>query len=629
MKAVNKLSNAKSIFQMINKKNIWILALLLSFCKLHAQHVEVHFSNVSLEKVLVEISKKYKVQFSYSNNYLKLDKKISFHSKGKTLQATLEDLFGANNIVCAKIGSQLVLKPNKKKDKKRSERKRRKKKRREKREQKDQQTLKRGTLFEFDLHSELMGSTTTVVPVKEEKVERDFISTNEIQPVISEGIAGYIDHENVLKSQQATYVDPGKQKKAKVRALQFSILPFLGSNGRNFWASNVVSMNLFWGLNGGLHGFEMGGIGNSITGKVHGLQVGGMFNTAKKNLVGMQLAGLLNMTKGNVFGMQLGGIFNWGSDVYGSQIGGLGNVARQLYGMQLSGLSNMASDIYGFQIAGILNFANGKLFGSQIGGVGNIAWGGRSAVQFAGGFNMSAKAQFQIAGLFNVAQNIEGAQLGTANIAKKVIGMQFGVVNTTRSLVGGQIGVINIAKKATGIMIGLINVVDSVKGLPLGLINIVKKNGYNRLELLGSETMYINLGAKFGARYLYHIVQAGWRINQDNSYAWSVGLGLGTMLPINEQIHLNLELLTSHVNETDLWTSSLNLLNQFRVTMDLRISEKTSFFFGPSFNLQISNLYNKDTQEYGSAIVPYTLYNQTHNGTNLKMWIGGVLGLRF
>ncbi|BDS10350.1 STN domain-containing protein [Aureispira anguillae] len=612
---------------MINKINIIILLFLLSFGKLYAQQVEVHFSEISLKEVLDEISANYNLQFSYSNNYLKLDRKISFHSEGKTLEATLDQLFSENNIAYATIGSQLVLKPSKAKDRKRKERKKRKKKREEKREEQSKRTLERGTLFDFDIHSELIGSTEALVE-PEEKIERSFITINEIEPLVPESITGKVRYEDALTSERTPYVSSGA-KKNKTSVGQFSILPFLATNAKYRSRYNVLSLNFFWGVNGGVNGLEVGIVGNTITRNVRGVQLSNLFNTVKGNLFGLQVSGMLNLTKGKVMGIQLAGIFNLGSNIFGTQVGGLANIARNLHGMQLSSLSNLATDVYGFQVSGLFNFANGKLFGSQIGGLGNIAWGGKSAVQFAGGFNMSAKAQFQIASLFNMAQNIEGAQLGTVNIARKVKGMQFGVVNTTRKLIGGQVGIINVAKKAEGAMIGLINVVDTIKGAPLGIINIVKKNGYNRFELSGSEAMYINIGAKFGPRHYYHIIQGGWRINSDNTYSWSLGLGVGTLFDLSENIHLNIELVCSHVNEAVFWLTKLNLLNQFKLTMDVKLTEKVSFFWGPTFNAQVSNLYDTNKQVYGSSIMPYTLFDQTNKGTNLKMWIGGVIGLRF
>lgn len=612
---------------MINKKNIvTVLLLLLSFLGLYAQEpsdaqrVNVHFSEVALGDVLDEISRVYRVQFSYGNDHLKLNKIISFHSEGKSLTKTLELLFEENNIIYATIGAQLVLKPGTLKDKKRKERLKRKKKR----EERDKQTLERGTLFDFDIHSEIVGSQ-----IEEEEEERTFISINQIEPLVTKHIGG-VYYKDSLQSKENHRVSAGKYRRIKTSVGQFSVVPFLASNGKNRSRFNVFSFNLFWGINGGVNGLEIGLIGNTIKRHVHGVQLGGFFNNAQGHLYGAQLAAVLNITQGDIVGGQFAGLWNLGSNIYGTQISVLGNIGRDLYGMQVGALSNIATDVYGFQVTGLFNFANGKLFGSQIAGFGNVAWGGKSAVQFAGIFNISAKAQFQITSFLNSAQVVEGAQMGMLNIAKEVKGIQMGGFNVAKDLEGAQIGLLNHARKAKGLMLGIINIVDSIQGAPIGLINIIKKNGYNRLEIFGADAMFVNFGAKFGYEHYYHMVHSGWKVSEDNIYSWTLGVGVGTKLRLSRILDINFELLMSHVNERGLWTQELNLLNQFRTTLDVNISNGVSFFCGPVFNALASRIYDKDTQKYGSIIMPYTLFDQTNqHGTNLKMWIGFAAGLRF
>lgn len=617
---------------LMNKKNAITVVLLLSFWGLYAQkscdaqRVNVHFLETSLKDVLKEISAKYNIKFSYGNNYLDLTMKISFHSEGKTLKETLGLLFKSNGIVYARIGSQLVLKPSKKK--KRKERKKRRKRREKKREERDKEILERGTLFDFDLHSELIENT---VPIEVKSIERQYLSVNKIEPLVIDSIVGSVRYEDSLQAEPANYVPPMEYTKGKTRALQLSLSPFLGTNGRHLSISNAFSMNILWGVNGGLKGMEFGIIGNTIVRNATGLQAAGAMNTVGGRFIGLQASGVINITKGNVLGMQVCGVFNLGREIYGTQITSVLNISQTLIGVQISGFSNWATNVYGLQVSGVFNFANGKLFGSQIAGLGNIAWGGKSALQFAGVFNMSAKTQFQAAAVFNTAREVEGAQIGVLNVARRVKGVQVGIVNVTRSLMGGQVGIINVSKNSKGVMIGIINVVDSMKGIPLGLINIVKTNGYNRIEMFASETMYINFGGKFGPRHLYHIVQLGWKTNADNTYSWLAGLGFGSMFYLDKRkkMHLNLELIASHVHETTVWNSDLNLLNQFRTTVDFNVLGKMSIFLGPVFNLQLSNLYDNKNKVYGSKIMPYTLYDKTDNQLNLKMWIGVVGGVRF
>lgn len=618
---------------MVNKKCIITVALLLCFLGLYAQEppkqqeVNVQFSEVALGAVLQQLEEDYQLQFSYLNNHLPLEQLITFESSGKSLENTLKALFEDNGIACAKIGQQWALKrkpiPLFSKSKVRQQRK---KARQQQRKKRDEATLKRERLFDIDIHSELSSTDP-----KEEQLElpiKSLIDPIEVPPVVVDSIGG--THTPTWEEyKEETFVEPGQKRPPRTRFGQITLVPFIGTNGRYLTTHNVLSFNVFWGINGGVNGLELGGIGNTIQQNVHGIQVAGGFNAVNGHLFGIQLAGLFNITRRDVGGAQISPLWNMGRDVHGLQISLLSNISRDFYGLQLSGLSNIARHVYGWQIGGFVNFANGKLSGVQLAGLGNITWGGKSAVQFAGFFNVSAKAQFQLALLLNATQEVEGAQLGVINAATKVKGVQAGVVNNTKDLVGAQVGLVNHAACSQGLMLGLVNIVDSIKGIPIGIINIVKNNGYNRLEVSGGDALYFNFGAKFGAKRLYQIAQLGWRIGADNVYSWALGMGIGTNIPISKRSHINFELLALHLNEGVFWTTELNLLNQFKTTIDFNLNERVSLFIGPVFNVQVSKLYDNQRQLYGTHIAPYTFFDATNNGTNVQLWLGGTAGVRF
>ena len=92
---------------------------------------------------------------------------------------------------------------------------------------------------------------------------------------------------------------------------------------------------------------------------------------------------------------------------------------------------------------------------------------------------------------------------------------------------------------------------------------------------------------------------------------------------------MNVEAVAIHINEGERWTNKLNLLNQLRFLMDFRIADRTSIFAGPVGNLMVSRLYDAENDQYGSTIMPYSLYDDTSNGINVKMWIGFNAGIRF
>lgn len=610
---------------MSNWCRMWSIWVLWCGCLIHCQAqfhvwadsiVNVRFVKRPLKKVLKDLSSRYNLQFSYVNDHLPLNKKITFYSKGKSLEHTLNQLFDKNDILFAQIGQQLVLKPNTVRARKREQRRRR----RERRQARGRQTLERGRLFKKDWHP---NRTPQSIPQK-----RQLYPTTPIAPLVVTQIGSTIPviQKTII---QRTNEMPFK-KVVRPRVAQVSFFPNVSTNPRHDRAIHIGSFNLLWSQNGGLFGVEVGILGNELSRPMEGLQLAGGYNWGKSDAYGLQASGLFSYNKGNLYGLQLAGLFTGNNNTHGIQLAGLGNFARTLYGTQVGVLSNIATDVYGFQLSGLANFANGALFGVQVAGVGNIAWGGKSAVQIAGLFNYSATAQSQLAIGFNIAQLIDGVQIGTINGGRDVHGVQLGAVNYTQQLDGAQIGLFNISRGAKGAMVGLINIVDSIQGVPIGLINIVKKGGYRRIELSTGDVLYCRLGAKMGIPELYSIVQIGWQVDANNHYSWSAGVGIGTVFSLHPRWDLHLEWLTSHINEGVVWTPELNLLHQLTPTVAYRFTKRISWFIGPSFNLSVSKSYHQDIGSRGSNLAPYTIIDTNNGqGVNFKGWIGGTMGLRF
>ena len=141
--------------------------------------------------------------------------------------------------------------------------------------------------------------------------------------------------------------------------------------------------------------------------------------------------------------------------------------------------------ITGFQGAGFANVAGGMDYGFQGAGFGNFC--GNGSVNFQG------------AGFMNVAGSVKGIQAaGFMNIAGYVKGVQAA---------------------------GFINICDSIDGVPIGFINIVKKNGYHKIELAGSELMYASASWKMGVQKLYNIYTIGKPFGPANSFLLGWGFG--------------------------------------------------------------------------------------------------------
>lgn len=603
---------------MIIKQAIVTVLLLVTFLGLDAQipliqkRVNVHFFELPLRQILDEFRQKHALRFSYSKDHLLLDQRISFESKQLNLDKTLQLFFKQNQIASTKIGGQWVLKSIVAPKKRQLKRRQKKKIRKAQRQKRNRATLQRGTLYERHFYHDIMPKAPPALSSPTKAYSTKAIKTLKVAQLVQ--VREAIDV--ILRRQEKVAVI--KRPFNKMHVAQFSVLPFLSSNGVLNHRHQALSFNLFWGLNTGVNGLEIGLLGNSLKKQLRGLQLAGFFNHINGKFLGLQVAGLVNIVQKQVYGLQLASLWNIGGHVYGAQVSSLANLSNNMRGFQLSGISNIAAEVYGFQLAGLFNFSNGKLLGTQIAGFGNVAWGGRSAVQIAGIFNSSAKAQFQISAVFNHAQIIEGTQLGSFNICSQLNGAQVGLINSCDSLKGVQIGLINCAKKAKGLMLGFINIADTVQGAAIGLINIIK-NGYNRLELSGSESLYLNVGAKFGYKKFYHILQGGWTVNSNNEYYWSIGLGVGSALRLSKRFQINFELLTAHLNEGDVWTKQLNLLNQVKINWDILLSDRVSVFVGPSFNIIVSKLYDSETQTYGSSLMPYHLFSHSKNGRNIKM----------
>ncbi|MFK8009055.1 MAG: hypothetical protein AB8H03_22015 [Saprospiraceae bacterium] len=354
------------------------------------------------------------------------------------------------------------------------------------------------------------------------------------------------------------------------KVAQITLFGNVGTNmNNNSTTTNKVSANILWGHNGGVNGTEVGGLVNAVVNDVKGIQVAGVGNVVGGEVEGTQVGGVFNVNKGTTKGIQAAGIIN---------------VGRKIKGVQA---------------AGILNVAGKGSDGIQAAGIGNIA--GRESkggMQAAGIFNINGgKTNLQVAPIINIGRNVKGCQ------------------------------------------IGLINIADSIGGASIGLINIVR-NGYNRVEFSGADVLYFNAELKLGSKGFYNIFHAGFRpLNKDEGH-YAFGYGFGTFIRTKKKrLSHNLEILATQILDVDRpadlgapSSKKLNLLNQFRWTIDFRIGRQTSLFFGPTFNVMVSKLVDQTTNEYALDILPYTIFEQVTTDiepTYLAGWVGFNAGIRF
>lgn len=369
-----------------------------------------------------------------------------------------------------------------------------------------------------------------------------------------------------------------------IRFMQISILPYFGTNAmESDEVVNRFSLNMLWGMNGG----------------VEGVEVGLLFNQVIKDVQGVQVAGLGSHVGGHVSGTQASGLFNI-------------NRGR-LKGVQAAGLFNISGEAEAVQAAGLFNISRGGFVGTQASGLFNVSTGPSEGAQAAGLFNYSrGAAGSQHAALFNIAGDVEKTQTS---------------------------GLVNVAKRVQGNQLALINVADTVSGLPIGLFSFIK-NGYNRFELSSNDALFANASFKLGARAFYNVLHVGARwdgqtasaIAGGRSMSWALGYGFGTARQLSPQLAMNAEALFLHVNELETWTNQLNLLSQLSLNLSYQNKNRQrAIFAGPVANLMRSTLADAETGERGSSVIKpsYTLAEDVNERRSLAFWLGVQGGIRF
>ena len=381
----------------------------------------------------------------------------------------------------------------------------------------------------------------------------------------------------------------------ETRPLHIGFIYPLSTNGINAGQYvNWLSFHVLIGYSAGLNGVEASGFGNIENDFVSGVQAAGFFNLVNNRVSGVQAAGFLNLNGGTLEGGQFAGFLNTSLD-----------------------------SIEGVQGAGFLNVSTGYTDGVQGAGFSNIITQNAHAVQASGFANIATSnlKGAQIAGFGNYTHYLDGAQLA-------------GFVNITTGDVKGfqGSGFINVARNVKGVQLSVFNVADSVDGVPIGLLSIVRKNGYRTLEVWGGETMYANIAYKIGVRKFYNIFSFGSQF-ADADFRYGLGYGVGHIAALSPTVDLSIDIIAQQVNDSDnpIFNNNqeLNLLNSFRLGFAKQFSEHFGLFAGPTFNVLVSEVVNSDGT-VGSNLAPYTFFDRTYNGrTNVQMWAGVNVGLRF
>lgn len=142
---------------------------------------------------------------------------------------------------------------------------------------------------------------------------------------------------------------------------QFTFAYPLGTNGTDaISTSNKFSLNVLYGVNGGLNGLEIGGLLNYNHGEVNGVQLAGVANVNKEYTNGLMWASCFNLTLDDARGVQLADLNMATGDFTGVQAG-VFNYARRLKGVQL-GLINIVGEDNGALPIGLINVVRGGYY---------------------------------------------------------------------------------------------------------------------------------------------------------------------------------------------------------------------------------------------------------------------------
>lgn len=355
------------------------------------------------------------------------------------------------------------------------------------------------------------------------------------------------------------------------RKAQVTFVYPIGSNGRNALKySNNLSLNILYGANGGLNGFELGGLLNYDKSNVTGFQIAGLGNVDGKSSKGFLLAGVSNIIKGSAGGFQVAGLTNLISGNSG--------------GFMVSGLLNTYKNATGVQIAGFANLSMGDV------------------------------ENFQLAGFLNTSGNLHAVQIGGfANLSKKVNGLQLaGFINKANDVKGVQAsGFINIAKKVNGVQLsGFINIADS-SDYPIGVVNIIK-NGEKSLGLSMDETFTTMVLFRSGGRVLYGIIGTGYNFkNKDFKYAFEGGLGAN--LVNRKSFRIRAEAISLVLTRFEKVYCQRTFLHIFP---SVRIDHYFDIYAGPTINYVDAN------SSEGRQLIKNYIWKHTSNNHFKGIYIG-------
>lgn len=271
------------------------------------------------------------------------------------------------------------------------------------------------------------------------------------------------------------------------------------------------------------------------------------------------LIGFINTAHGDQSTFEVGLVNTSERNLEGAQFGFINSVGRDMEGVQVGFINVTEHDQIGIQ-AGFINAVDNNFQGLEMGFI-NAIGDGIQGIQ---------------AGFINAVEKVDGFQIGFINATESLNGFQVGFINAAERATGAQVGFLNATEVLDGFQLGFINRAERIKhGTPVGFLTFVRHGGFKALEVNYNEMYPYNISFKTGVDKFYTFPIVSYDPNQRHSLA--IGYGIGSLVPMNEEVYFNPELISQTVmsGEFDqLISLGLNFGHQF--------TENMHFLVGPA-----------------------------------------------
>ena len=299
-----------------------------------AATVSYSYDKMPLEYVLEDLTERYGVNFSYSRQVLPLDLEITAEVEDEPFAQALEILFAGTPVIYGFMGDQLLL------------------------------SIDPAAYADNEMATQVPDDSMVAVadePVPNRPPATPVVglgyTTHEFTMAAANQPAVSVD-EDFIRDEQMRLMDEAERQAGAFEAQITLFPPVQATTQRSTFDPLNFSVNVLWGANNALDGFEMGGFANWIHTDAIGVQMALMYNGVAESVQGAQFAGLVNTAGTNVRGLQMAGLVNVAGTGDNVQFAGLANYIHGRSLAQVSTLLNMGNTVDHVQLSVLCNTAH-------------------------------------------------------------------------------------------------------------------------------------------------------------------------------------------------------------------------------------------------------------------------------